>query len=151
MTTEELIRIVTDKDLIRELRYRFGLALDQRDWPLFTALFTDEVDADFDQIGVPARRMAKAELTGMFQHAFRREGMRTQQLYSNFLIEPRGDSAHCISYLYGHHHLPGFEGGEIFEIRAAYHDRLLRLPSGWRIAAVRLEVLSMVGNVAMIT
>jgi hypothetical protein len=151
MNYPELACMLADKEAIRELRYRFGRALDTREWPAFGELFTDEIDADYSQFGVPPGRMPKAELVGMMQHAFRHEGMRTQQLYSNFLISLHGDSARCVSYLHGHHYLKDFPGGETFEIRAAYHDRMIRRPEGWKIEAVRLDVLSMVGNVAMVS
>lgn len=151
MNESTAIQALLDKDAVREVRLRFGRALDTRDWALFASLFTDEIDADYSAFGVPARRMPKGDLVAFFQHAFRAAGMRTMQLYSNFMIDLRGDAAHCVSYLHGHHHTPGFAGGEVFEIRAAYHDRLLRTADGWKLAGIRLEVISILGNVAMVS
>ena len=151
VNVEQEIRLLRDKDAIREIRYRFGWALDTKDWPLFESLFTPEVEADFSALGAPAKRMTPAELVGMFKHAFRAEGTRTQQLYSNFLIEVDGATATCTSYLHGQHFTPGFTGGEEFHIRAAYQDRLLFQEGRWRIHGMKLIVFFVTGNAAMIS
>lgn len=150
MNAEQKIEMLEHKDAIREVRCRFGWALDTRDWPLLETLFTPEVDADFSALGVPAGRMTAAALVAMFKHAFRAEGTRTQQVYSNFMIEVEGTTARCTSYLHGQHFTPGFAGGEEFQIRAAYQDRLLRQDGRWKIAGTKLIVFYVTGNAAMV-
>lgn len=150
MNIERQLENLAHKDAIREVRCRFGWALDTRDWPLFESLFTPEVDADFSALGVPVKRMTVAELSGLFRHAFRAEGMRTQQVYSNFVIDVDGTTARCTSYLHGQHFAPGFAGGEEFQIRAAYQDRLVRQDDRWRIAGTKLTVFFVTGNAAMV-
>lgn len=145
---EVKIRELADREEIKEVRHRFALALDTRDWELFGSLFADEVDAELPALGVPPGTVPKAELVGAFGHPFRRptSEMGTQQLYGDFLIEMRGDEATSSSYLVGHHHIPGFEGGEEVTLRARYVDRLVRTGDGWKIAALTLHVFSIVGN-----
>ena len=145
---EAKIRELADREEIKEVRHRFALALDTRDWDLFGSLFADEVDADLPALGVPRSTAPKAKLVEVFGHSFRRPAseMGTQQLYGNFLIEVRGDEATSSSYLEGHHHIPGFEGGEDATLRARYVDRLVRTPDGWKIAALAIHVFSVVGN-----
>lgn len=142
------IRELADREEIKEVRHRFALALDTRDWELFGSLFADEVDANLPALGVPPGTVTKADLVGAFGHSFRRPAseMGTQQLYGNFLIEVEGDEATSSSYFAGHHHIPGFEGGEDVTLRARYVDRLVRTEDGWKIAALSIHVFSIVGN-----
>lgn len=151
MTDDHMIRDLADREAIRTLRYRFGRALDTRDWPLFESLFTDDIEADFTAFGLPLIHGPKQQLIGFFRQAFRREEMRTQQCYGNFLISIDGDRAHCISSLHGHHYVKDLAAGEVFELRATYHDHLVREGDGWRLTALRLEVISMVGNAGMLS
>lgn len=150
MNVDPQIEVLRHKDSIREVRCRFGWALDTRDWPLFESLFTAEVDTDFSALGAPASRMTAAELTSMYRHAFRAEGTRTQQVYSNFFIEVAGTTAECRSYLHGQHFTPGFPGGEEFQIRAAYQDRLVLQEGRWRINGTKLIVFFVTGNAGMV-
>jgi ketosteroid isomerase-like protein len=145
---EEKIRELADREEIKEVRNRFALALDTRDWELFDSLFADDVDADLPDLGVPRGTVPKAELLNAFSRAFRRPAseMGTQQLYGNFIIEVRGDEATSSSYFVGHHNIPGFEGGEDATLRARYVDRLVRTENGWKIAALTVHVFSIVGN-----
>lgn len=140
-----------DRAAIGELRARFAWALDTRDWNLFAAVFTDEVDTDLTALGILAGPTSRATLTGAFQQVFRRppQEMATQQLYGSTVIELDGDTASVRSYLLGHHHIQGFEGGEDVTLRGAYIDRAVRTEDGWRISATRLQVFSMVGNLAI--
>jgi hypothetical protein len=148
---EEKISLVVHKDAIREVRHRFGWALDTQDWKLFGSLFAPEVETDFSALGAPPRRMTPADLVAMFKHAFRARGTRTQQLYSNFQTDVAGASATCTCYLFGQNHTPGFSGGEHFEIRAAYHDKLSYQGDEWRITGTKLVVFFATGNLAMVS
>lgn len=141
----------SDRVAITELRSRFAWALDTRDWDLFARLFTAEVDTDLTALGLPAGMTSRDTLIGAFQHVFRRpvQEMGTQQLYGSVTVELDGDSASMRSYLLGHHHISGFEGGEDVSLRGAYLDRASRTSDGWRISATRLQVLSLVGNAAI--
>lgn len=140
-----------DRSHIEEVRHQYGRALDQRDWALFTSLFTQEVEADFSAFGIPAGRVPRAAVVEAMKHAFRREGMKSHQLYANFEIVVQGDAATAVSSLVGRHVLPGFEGGDGFTLHARYHDRLARTPQGWKLSATRLEVLFLEGNVAIVS
>jgi len=146
MSTE----LAKDRFEIEELRYRFGRALDDRDWALFTSLFTDQVDADYSAFGVAAARMPRSSVVDLMKHSFRRNEMKSQQTYSNFEIAIKGDEASAVSYLVGRHHIPGFAGGEDFTLRARYYDRLVRTSAGWKFAGVRLSVLFTEGNIAIV-
>jgi len=144
-------RLPADHLAIQELRHRYGRALDTRDWDLFRSLFAEEVEADFSAFGIPAGRVSREHVLGWMQHAFRREGMKTSQIYANFEITIDGDRATCVSSLLGRHRLPGLDGGEDFTLHARYHDRLVRTETGWKLAGVAIEVLFTEGNLAMVS
>ncbi len=141
---------LADEAAIAALRVTFGHALDMRDWAMMDAIFAPEVEADLSSFGVPAARMARADLVSLFRHSFRHDHVRTFQAYSNFQVQVDGDRASMVSLLHGHHAGEGFEGGVTFDLRARYRDGLVRTPEGWRIEAVTLEVIAMRGNMALI-
>lgn len=147
----DALQLLLDRDLIREVRYQFGWALDTRDWELFASLFTDEVDVDLPALGAPAGTLARADLVALFQQPFRRPPteMGAQQLYGNFVIDLNGDTATARSYLLGHHHVAGMAGGEDAALRAVYFDRLVRTDGGWKIRGTAIEVVSIEGNPAI--
>jgi ketosteroid isomerase-like protein len=141
---------LADEATITALRVTFGHAVDTRNWNLLDAVFAEHVEADFSAFGVPAAKMPRANVVAIFQRSFRHDHVRTFQAYSNFQVEVAGDTATMISLLHGHHTGEGFEGGNVFELRARYNDRLVRTGNGWRIAGVKLEVISLSGNMALV-
>ena len=141
---------LADEAAIIALRIAFGHAVDTRDFAALEALFQPMVETDFSAFGAPAGPMPREAVIGMFRHAFRHDHVRSFQAYTNFQVSIVGDRAEMISLLHGHHAGPGFEGGETFDLHARYRDSLVREAGGWRIAAVRLEVIAMAGNPALI-
>ena len=95
--------------------------------------------------------MTPAELVALVQPAFRDPAMRSLQAISNLELTPLGpDEAALGSALVGHHHRPGTAGGDDVTLFARYHDRARRTDAGWRLVAVRLEVLFVRGNLAIL-
>ena len=146
------VQTLGDREEIRELRHRFGAALDTRDWPAFEALFTPDATGDFRSFGVPSAATALPELVQMFRRSFARpaDELATQQVVSNFLIEIHGNSATSSSYLEGHHRIAGHSDGEEVTLRARYDDELVRTAHGWRISRTTLHVISVSGNAAIL-
>lgn len=139
------LSMLLDKDAIRDVRARFALALDTRNWELFKTLFTDSVEVDFSSLGMARQTLSPDGVAEMFQRSFE-HSQGTQQIYSNFLIDLDGDTATCSSYLLGHHFTPGFEGGDEVSLRGRYIDRFERTGEGWKIAASTFSLFSLVGN-----
>ena len=150
MTNQQLQHLI-DREQIGRIRPRFAWALDTRDWDLFGSLFTDEVDADLTQLGIPAGSTTRQAVVAAFQYAFRRPvtEMATQQLYGSVHVDLQGDAATVRSHLLGHHHIAGFDGGPEVTLRAAYTDQVTRSGEGWQIRATSIRVLSVVGNPAI--
>lgn len=147
--TDSLSRL-SDEAAIIALRVAFGHAVDTRSWDMLDAVFAPDVEADLSAFGVPAALMPRANFIAIFRHSFRHDHVRTFQAYTNFQVDLAGDNATMISLLHGHHQGEGFEGGNVFELRARYHDRVARTAEGWRITAVKLEVISLSGNMALV-
>ena len=149
--TDPQLQDLVDREQIGRLRAQFAWALDTRDWDLFGSLFAEEVDADLAEVGIPAGRTTRQAIVAAFRYAFRRPvaEMATQQLYGSLQIDLHGDEATVRSYLLGHHHIAGFEGGPEVTLRAAYTDQVARTEEGWKIRATSLRVFSVVGNAAI--
>lgn len=147
------LQTLADREAVRDVRYRFGAALDTRDWSLFSSLFTEDATGDFTSFGVPGTEVSKTAIMRMFQGAFRRpvDELTTQQAITNVLVDVQGDAATSSSYLQGHHRLPGHEGGDDVTLRARYDDHLVRTPDGWKIDRTTLGVISITGNAAILS
>lgn len=143
---------LTDREQIRELRQRFGVALDTRDWPAFEALFTPDATGDFRSFGVVSDATPLPELIAMFRASFARpvEELQTQQVITHVLIRVTGETATSSSYLEGHHRILGHPEGEEVTLRARYDDDLVRTVNGWRIARTTLHAISVSGNAAIL-
>lgn len=148
----EMQHTLLDRDQISQIRAQFAWALDTRDWDLFGSLFTDQVHANLTGLGIPAGPTTRQVIVESFQYAFRRpvQEMNTQQLYGSMFIDLAGDTAKVRSYLLGHHHIANFDGGEDVALRAVYTDQVVRTDDGWKISGTSLQVLSIVGNVAIL-
>jgi len=147
----EDVQTLLDRADITEVRQQFGWALDTRDWTLLASLFTDSVEVDLPALGASAGPLSSQGLVELYQRPFRRppHEMGTQQLYSGAVIQLAGDKATTRTYLVGHHHVPGMDGGEDVTLRAAYTDQLVRTADGWRINGTALHVFSLTGNAAI--
>lgn len=49
---EERLQELEDKEAIRQLRYRYAYAMDDKDWDRFLSLFTDDARIEFPQAAV---------------------------------------------------------------------------------------------------
>ncbi len=137
---------VVDRLDIAEVKYRYALGLDTRDWALYRSIFTDHVDVDFSSYdgGDPATiaaddwvARAKVLFTGLDA---------SHHQMSNPMVDVDRDDAELTMYLQAQHLLVHPDGDPLFTIGGYYRDRLVRTDTGWRLSAVRLVVLWTSGN-----
>ena len=132
---EARIRRLEDRALISERVISYGLAVDRRDWAMFSDCFTDPVHADYSGSGVPAADFTRDDLVDLVRDAL--SGFTaTQHLCPNHVIdfdEGGPDRAICHSAMYAQHHLESPQGSELFLLRGSYTNHMLRTPDGWRI------------------
>lgn len=144
---EKKLQELLDKEAIRQIRYQFAEALDNKDWHLFETLFADEIDTDYTAWGIPVQKMEKSFLVAMFsKQAFRNAELVTEHLYSNFRITIEQDKAICVSNFLGQHYIANFEGGEEFYLRGEYTDQLVKTKQGWKLSGLKLRIFYMSGN-----
>jgi phosphohistidine swiveling domain-containing protein/ketosteroid isomerase-like protein len=136
------LQVLADKQEITEICYRYGLALDARDWAALAGLFTPDADAYYMNMppchGYEAiEDTVRAALTPMSA---------TQHLISNVVVRLDGDRAESTCYLQAQHVKTGTEGGDNFIIAGRYDDQLVRGPDGWRIRERKLTSIWTDGN-----
>ncbi len=134
---------VRPEDLLElcDLRYRYALGIDTRDWPLHRSVFTDEITVDFSSYsGRPPARMSADQWVQGLQPLF--TGLAASQ---HTMTNPRatvdGDRATLQMYMQAEHVLDLDDPDSWFTLGGYYTDGMTRTPAGWRIEAVTLTVL----------
>ncbi len=146
---------VGEKWEVAETVYRYALGIDTRDWPLYRAIFTDEIAVDFSSYnGQPGARMSADVWVHRLQRQF--TGLAaTQHTMTNPMVDfVDADHARCRMYMQAHHVLdpndddPSDEASW-YTIGGYYDDVLIRESGAWRIAAVTLNVLWQRGDASI--
>ena len=111
-----------DKQAITETCYRYGIALDSRDWAALARCFTPDAGAYYTglppAVGYQAiEDTCRATLTPLTA---------SQHLIGNVTVSLDGDAADCVSYLQAQHVKTGTPGGDNFTIAGRYRDRFVR-------------------------
>lgn len=134
---------------VAEVKYRYALGLDTRDWGLYGSIFADDVDVDFSSYdGGDPQRLSRAAWLARVRPLF--TGLdASHHVMTNPLVVADGDRAELTMYLQAQHLLRGAADGELFTIGGYYRDRLVRADGGWRLEAVQLNVLWTDGNAAL--
>jgi 3-phenylpropionate/cinnamic acid dioxygenase small subunit len=118
----------SDHELIGDVLVRYATGIDTKDWSLFRTCFTDDVNADYGDIGVWS---GVDEITDYMTAAHARMP-RTNHMMSNFSIEVDGDHASATSYV---HVVLVIAADPLMWIDGVgqYADELVRSDDGWRI------------------
>jgi ketosteroid isomerase-like protein len=140
------VTALQDKQEIAEVCYRYGIAVDNRDWTLLASCFTPEAEAYYE--GLPPCHGYQAiedtcsgaltPLTG------------SQHLIGNVLVELDGDTASSTCYLQAQHIKANTEGGDLFIFAGRYRDKFVRSADGWKIKERRLDAMWTDGNPAVL-
>jgi hypothetical protein len=146
------LRRLEDRAAISEVVIKYGAAVDQRDWAMFAACFTDPVDTDYSGLGSPAREWARdAFVENIRVHL---SGFTaTQHISPNHIIEfdeQDLDRALCRSYMYAQHYLEGSPDGDFYLARGSYDNHMLRTADGWQIERIVQRVFWHEGNTAAV-
>jgi ketosteroid isomerase-like protein len=137
---------VQDKQEITEVCYRYGIAIDARDWTALASCFTPDADAYYE--GMPPSRGYQA-----IEDACRGTVdplTATQHLIGNVVVTLNGNTAEAVCYLQAQHVKAGLEGGDKFIFAGRYTDRFVRTEDGWKIRERRLDSMWTDGNPAVI-
>lgn len=126
---------VLDREAIRDVKQAYAYGVDQRDWPLYRSIFTDEVDFDFYDWAQIRERIAADRWVEMVKETLAPFDA-TQHVFTGHFITLEGDSATCVTSMTARHQL----GDEAQSMGGYYTERFLRTAAGWKIAACRLNI-----------
>ena len=131
---------MTDHQDICETVYRYGLALDTRNWQLYRSVFADEVDFDFETYhGRPAVRMKADDLVASAEELFAGFSA-TQHTMTNPIVEINGDRATCRMYIEAAHSMEPDPLADWFVMGGHYEDALVRSSDGWVLSGVTMKL-----------
>jgi ketosteroid isomerase-like protein len=140
------VQALLDERDVTRLCYRYGTALDTRDWPLLRTCFTEDAVAVYEGLGesdgYPAIEQACQGALGPLD--------RSQHLIGNVTVELDGDTATAQCYLQAQHVRAGTPGGDLYIIAGRYSDRAVRTPEGWRFTRRHLAIWWTDGNPAVV-
>jgi len=119
-----------EKAQIAEVLVRYATGIDFKDWALLRTCWTDDVEADYGEVGQYSGVDAITDLMEQLHH-----GMGpTYHRLSNFAITVDGDHATARSYVFAHLQALPDDLASWVEALGHYDDELVRTPEGWRIA-----------------
>jgi hypothetical protein len=138
-------RGLLDRQELAELCVQYTTALDTKDWALLRSCFV--ADPVFVHPG--------GQLVGFDEILARTSAAltpltRTQHVLGNIVASVDGDTAQASCYFHAQHVRIGVPDGELYVIAGRYDDRLVRTPSGWRIAERVQTYLWRSGNRAVV-
>ena len=113
---------------IQDVLIRYATAIDERDWELLGTCFTEDVAADYGDLGSWTSR---AELASFMDLAHLGFGA-SQHMMSTFAIEVDGDRATARSYVHAVLVLRE-DPATWYDAVGRYRDRLVLTDDGWRI------------------
>lgn len=128
---------VSDELEIDTLLSRYCRAVDTKDWQLYRSMFTDDAHVDYSAAGLVVGTCDDAVAYLGHHQASITTGM---HYVTNVESRVDGDSAAVVAMWFNAVRLPGRNGISYFHGR--WHDDLVRTPAGWRIRALRLEVVA---------
>lgn len=117
-----------DHDLIGDVLVRYATGIDTKDWTLFRSCLTDDVRADYGDIGAWDGIDAITD----YMTATHAPMPRTNHMMSNFTIAVDGDRASAVSYV---HVVLVIAEDPLMWIDGVgqYADEFVRCADGWRI------------------
>jgi len=130
--TGELLGELWDREKIRELTYRYGLAIEHQDEDAMAELFVDDGAADFTALGWGVIR-GRPALREFYRTTWPLE---VKPFFSNHIIEITGDSATGTCSLENR----ATRDGESMIGAGRLHDRYQRVDGEWKFAERRVEM-----------
>jgi 3-phenylpropionate/cinnamic acid dioxygenase small subunit len=122
--------IDADKSEIVEVLIRYATGIDRRDWSLFRTVWTDDVQADYEQVG----QFTNADTLTDIMRAIHDPMGSTYHRISNIAINVNGDQAVVRSYFHAVLMLSPGDSKNWFDAIGHYDDELSKTVGGWRIS-----------------
>lgn len=135
-----------DRLEIMELQSIYAWGIDGRDGARFALAFSDDVEAQYTNLG----SMRGLDFFTHWMNTFHTPFDATHHLISNFWLRVDGDEVIMRSYVIAHILKRGCPGGDIFNGGGYYTDRVVRTDQGWRIRSREVVNFWRGGNPAVI-
>jgi 3-phenylpropionate/cinnamic acid dioxygenase small subunit len=136
----------SDHTEIAQLLYRYGRAIDTRDFDELRELFTPDAEICYAVERGSAQRLP--EMVEWLRRALT-QFKATQHAMASPIVELDGDRAHARTSLVAAHVQERLDGTHVYTVlHGTYRDELVRTPRGWRIAARRLDPVWTAGEFA---
>ena len=137
-------QLLLDRVEISDAVHAYAMGLDRGDWALYRSIFTDEIEMDFESVGMRPGTFKADDWVRNARTLF--AGFEaTQHQSSNHVHDIRGDEATCISYMQAEHFI-GKGEEERWTIGGHYTNELVRTAEGWKIRKLTLTVTWSRGN-----
>jgi hypothetical protein len=139
----------SERQAIIDVTYRYGLALDQKDWRLLRSVFGEAIEVDVSPgDGSGFRQYSGAEWANLVS------GMiggfdATQHIMTNHRVSINGRQARCNNYLHAMHILRAAEGEESWEVGGWYEWDMVNKGGDWVVSRYRLELAWQRGNLGL--
>ena len=142
----DILAELKDKADIQDTILKYATGIDTRDWALYRSIFADEVEMDFSSYsGQPGSKMTGDEWAANVQLLL--PGFdATQHVFTNFVIDLRGDEATATVYMKAEHFIANKLGDNSHTLGGYYVHRMKRHDDGWKIHATTLNVTWSRGN-----
>lgn len=137
---EGKVRELTDREALRDLRYRYHEYINEGKFADIADLFTEDGELEFGQLGhAKGREKLTAFFSSLSPSSTPRSGRGphfsfVKQYIHNHVVEIRGDRATGFSYL----EAKPIVNGEAYLVSARYNDEYVRTSSGWRFTRMSL-------------
>ena len=116
--------------LLIELTYRYGRAMDDRDWEAFRSVFTDDVHVNLGDTYILTGRQ---EITDAVRPLIEACSI-THHMMTNHLVELDGDRATMGLYCRAFHKGSGTKANQTYECLARYTAAAVRTNGEWAIS-----------------
>jgi ketosteroid isomerase-like protein len=118
-----------DERAITAVLLRYATGIDRRDWPLFATCFTEDVVADYGDLG---KWQGRGALVEHMSKGHAKVGP-TMHKITNIVVTGDADHASATSYVDALL-LPLTPGGAVRRAQGRYEDQLVRVGNAWKIA-----------------
>ncbi len=142
-------RDLRDRARIEDAIVGLANATDGRDWDAAKAVLADQVLLEYHIAGSAAAPIAQSMTADQFIAASKSVlpgYLHTQHLVGNMLVSVKGDGAVATSQVWMSHYLPNDQGEPYWNVAGTYRHELVRTKAGWRISAMRVNILYEMGN-----
>jgi ketosteroid isomerase-like protein len=132
MTSEQMVQELWDREMIRELTYAYGQAIEAQDGDRLMNLFTDDASVDFSSLG-------KGVITG---HAAMKAfyattwPLKVRPFFTNHVLHIDGDRAHGVCSLENR----ATRGADSMIGAGRLHDQYRKVDGHWKFASRRVEM-----------